>query len=175
MPHSNAMSHSHAVTVPPTCHANVPITPHLPGLRHRSLSNNQLSGDIPPSIRTLTSLETMDLENNRLGGTIPDSLSALTNLIYLSMGNNKLEGPIPAFPSPFTKIYALSVFPRTHLSRRSHQNRYHIFPPMSIDPSYFPKPSPRFYFPSLFPFLPPSLPPFLPAGCCCLTAPQHAL
>ncbi|CAI5956277.1 unnamed protein product [Closterium sp. NIES-64] len=59
MPPSNAMSHSHAVTIPPTCHANVPITPHLPWPAcpcRSDLSNNQLSGAIPPAIWTLTSL-----------------------------------------------------------------------------------------------------------------------
>ncbi|KAH7865950.1 hypothetical protein Vadar_013469 [Vaccinium darrowii] len=67
-----------------------------------SLSDNMLSGPIPPSICNVSSLMFLDLSNNRFSGTIPqrliDTCSAI--LIVLDLRNNNLTEPRrPTFDS----------------------------------------------------------------------------
>ncbi|PSR98329.1 Leucine-rich repeat receptor-like protein kinase [Actinidia chinensis var. chinensis] len=59
------------------------------------LSGNDFSGEIPPTISSLTRLLRLDLSNNNLRGPIPDSLSNLTRLLTLRLQNNELSGQIP--------------------------------------------------------------------------------
>lgn len=62
-------------------------------LQELDLSDNTLSGEIPPMLCSLTILEVLDLGHNRLTGTIPVELSKLANLQVL-----RLQGQ-----SPFNK------------------------------------------------------------------------
>ena len=76
----------------------------LTALEVLHLHTNQLSGRIPPEIGQLTSLTTLHLYDNQLSGPIPD-LSSLTSLTalrlgYLSVGGNRLSGPLPTKPDP---------------------------------------------------------------------------
>jgi len=59
------------------------------------LSNNQLSGNIPPELGNIISLIQLDLSDNQLSGSIPPALGNLTNLLGLSLNNNQLSGSIP--------------------------------------------------------------------------------
>ena len=60
-----------------------------------ALSRNQLSGEIPPELGNLSSLENLLLWSNQLAGPIPARLGNLANLTELSLSENQLTGEIP--------------------------------------------------------------------------------
>ena len=59
------------------------------------LSDNALTGPIPPELGQLTNLKGLTLSGNELSGPIPSELGQLTNLESLGLGANALTGPIP--------------------------------------------------------------------------------
>ncbi|KAK9666862.1 hypothetical protein RND81_14G216800 [Saponaria officinalis] len=59
------------------------------------ISNNDISGRIPPELGDATKLQYLDLSSNRLFGGIPKELGSLKSLFYVSLSNNKLTGIIP--------------------------------------------------------------------------------
>ncbi|KAL0010493.1 hypothetical protein SO802_005601 [Lithocarpus litseifolius] len=61
-----------------------------------NLSMNHLSGNIPKNIGNLHLLETLDFSNNKLFGPIPKSMSSLTFLVHLNLSFNNLTGRIPS-------------------------------------------------------------------------------
>ena len=67
----------------------------LPSIRTLDLSDNQLSGVIPPSICLLSKLTYLNLSYNVLSGLIPGSIGNLTNINSLFLWRNNLFGPIP--------------------------------------------------------------------------------
>ncbi len=67
----------------------------LAALQVLDLSNNDLTGSIPPQVGDLTALIHLDLSDNKLSDSIPD-LNSLTALIHLDLSNNTLSGTIPA-------------------------------------------------------------------------------
>ncbi|KAL5552990.1 hypothetical protein UlMin_040391 [Ulmus minor] len=75
----------------------------LPYLVTLDLSNNRLSGSIPPEIVNCKFLNTLILSDNRLSGSIPYELSRLDRLKKLSVADNDLSGTIPAEFSSFEK------------------------------------------------------------------------
>jgi len=60
-----------------------------------SLSDNNLSGPLPPSLNELTQLKKLRLGNNQFQGTLPD-FSGHPDLISIDLSGNKLTGTIPA-------------------------------------------------------------------------------
>ncbi|PIM98818.1 Leucine-rich repeat protein [Handroanthus impetiginosus] len=60
-----------------------------------SVSNNNLTGEIPPSICSANPLDVLDLSANALTGGIPPCLTKKKNLAVLSLGRNNLSGTIP--------------------------------------------------------------------------------
>ena len=63
------------------------------------LSNNQLTGSIPPEIGNLTNLEYLYLYNNQLTGVIPESICDLTlnfTDYRFNISNNQLCPPYPS-------------------------------------------------------------------------------
>ncbi|KAL3735148.1 hypothetical protein ACJRO7_024310 [Eucalyptus globulus] len=92
---------------------------HLPYLVNLQLGNNQLYGNIPPTIGDLSkltnfsifrnflsgnfptllgslrSLKVLDLSYNEFTGPIPNEIGSLSNLTYLDLRNNELSGFIP--------------------------------------------------------------------------------
>ncbi|KAG2688925.1 hypothetical protein I3760_09G115900 [Carya illinoinensis] len=60
-----------------------------------NLSANQLNGKIPENIGNMHDLESLDLSRNELSGPIPKSLSALNFLSHLNLSFNNLSGQVP--------------------------------------------------------------------------------
>jgi len=58
------------------------------------IGNNQLTGGIPSSIRSLTSLQEFDLSTNHLTGPVPDWLADLA-LMSLWIDTNNFSGQLP--------------------------------------------------------------------------------
>ncbi|KQJ88157.1 hypothetical protein BRADI_4g16068v3 [Brachypodium distachyon] len=65
-----------------------------------------LSGEIPPRLAELTSMEYMSLGHNRLSGEIPPGLGNLSKMWYLALSFNMLSGSIP---SSFGMLSSLST------------------------------------------------------------------
>ncbi|MFC1574371.1 leucine-rich repeat domain-containing protein, partial [Candidatus Latescibacterota bacterium] len=59
------------------------------------LSNNNLSGTIPPEIGNLKNLYSLNLGTNQLTGSIPPEIGTLVNLRLLYIHHNPLQGSIP--------------------------------------------------------------------------------
>ena len=76
------------------------------GLR---LSQNQLTGPIPPQLGHLTKLSDLILRDNQLTGSIPPELGNLTNLHQLGLGFNQLTGNIPSELGQLTKLEYLDL------------------------------------------------------------------
>ncbi|KAJ0449741.1 putative leucine-rich repeat-containing, plant-type, leucine-rich repeat domain superfamily [Helianthus annuus] len=68
-----------------------------PTTEYFSVSNNNLTGGIPPSICDLLSLQLLDLSFNNIIGSIPPCLEKLSNsnLTVLNLRSNALHGTIP--------------------------------------------------------------------------------
>ncbi|KAK1412426.1 hypothetical protein QVD17_33671 [Tagetes erecta] len=71
------------------------------------ISNNQLSGEIPPTIGQLKALYILNVSHNKFTGSIPSSLGSLSQLESLDMSANKLTGEIP---NALTSLTFLSTF-----------------------------------------------------------------
>ncbi|XP_057993912.1 receptor-like protein EIX1 [Hevea brasiliensis] len=74
------------------------IPPSIVNLRHLNtlvLSFNHLSGELPADWSQLQHLQVLDVSNNNLSGTIPSSIGFLHSLQLLSLSNNKFTGKIP--------------------------------------------------------------------------------
>ncbi|XP_028115321.1 putative receptor-like protein kinase At3g47110 [Camellia sinensis] len=67
----------------------------LINLGYLDVSKNLLSGEIPSTLGSGTSLETLHSGNNFFNGTISSSLSFLRGLSELDLANNSLSGEIP--------------------------------------------------------------------------------
>ena len=61
-----------------------------------SIGDLGISGQIPPEIGTLDSLEILWLEDNQLSGPIPPEIGNLEELMYLILHHNQISGPIPS-------------------------------------------------------------------------------
>ncbi|CDP15614.1 unnamed protein product [Coffea canephora] len=67
----------------------------LHSLQTLTLSHNNFSGPIPKALGNLSMLESLDLSWNQLDGTIPRELVNLDSLGFLNLSENLLGGPIP--------------------------------------------------------------------------------
>ncbi|KAJ0691567.1 putative leucine-rich repeat-containing, plant-type, leucine-rich repeat domain superfamily [Helianthus annuus] len=72
-------------------HGSIPVRP--PTTEYFWVSNNRLTGEIPPSICDLLSLQSLDLSFNNITGLIPPCLKKSIELF--SVSNNRLTGEIP--------------------------------------------------------------------------------
>ncbi|ECB9580687.1 cell surface protein [Listeria monocytogenes] len=69
-----------------------------------SLNNRSLTGEVPPEIKNLVSLERLYLFSNNLSGEIPTELGELTKLTDLRLDYNDLSGKIPDGLGNISKI-----------------------------------------------------------------------
>ena len=60
------------------------------------LRGNQLSGEIPAELGSLSNLKTLWLYSNQLSGEIPPELGNLSNLQGLNLSYNDLSGCVPS-------------------------------------------------------------------------------
>ncbi|MBN1781116.1 hypothetical protein JW948_08340 [bacterium] len=71
------------------------ITLHSGRVTNIVLSNNNLSGPLPPEIGNLTALTNLQLGNNHITGNIPPGIGRMTRLGSLELFGNELTGNIP--------------------------------------------------------------------------------
>ena len=60
------------------------------------LEDNQLTGEMPSELGSLSSLIWLNLSRNQLSGEIPPELGNLSNLEWLSLAENELSGCVPS-------------------------------------------------------------------------------
>lgn len=66
------------------------------------LRHTNVEGEIPAQLFTaasMPSLKFLDLSNNRITGPVPPSFSNMGNLTYLNVANNSLSGQLPPLPA----------------------------------------------------------------------------
>ncbi|KAL8141902.1 hypothetical protein V2J09_014934 [Rumex salicifolius] len=78
-------------------HGAVPVP--SPTTNYFWASNNQFTGEIPPSLCNISELRLLDLAQNNLTGNIPDCFASLISkqLYILDLRQNQLHGAIPSF------------------------------------------------------------------------------
>ncbi|XP_059644776.1 receptor like protein 22-like [Cornus florida] len=75
-----------------------------------NISNNQLTGEIPPLICNVTSLYALDLSCNNLSGSIPQCLGSFSDsLSLLNLQSNNLSGPIPQIYNDGSQLVMLEL------------------------------------------------------------------
>ena len=74
-----------------------------------NLTSNQLKGEIPPELGSLTNLKVLALGGNELTGTVPTWLGSLANLEVLSLWENELTGGIPSELGRLANLEVLSL------------------------------------------------------------------
>ncbi|KAK1692459.1 hypothetical protein QYE76_009156 [Lolium multiflorum] len=72
-----------------------PTLGNLSHLRKLDLSRNHFAGSVPPELGNLSRLSCLDLSDNLFVGVVPPQLGKLTRLHELSLSGNQLEGSIP--------------------------------------------------------------------------------
>ncbi|KAG6511449.1 receptor-like protein 12 [Zingiber officinale] len=78
-------------------------------LRHLSMRNTQITGDIPRKVGELVHLEYLDLSQNHITGEIPLNLGNLTNLVVLYLRGNDINGSIPESFGNFVHLEELDI------------------------------------------------------------------
>ncbi|XP_008245752.1 PREDICTED: receptor-like protein 12 [Prunus mume] len=74
------------------------------------ISNNQFTGEIPPTICSLSSLQILDLSNNKLSGKIHECIGNFSqSLSVLDLRNNKFHGVIPGTFSKGNVLRSLNL------------------------------------------------------------------
>ncbi len=81
----------------------------LSSLERLYLHRNQLTGPIPAELGDLSSLTDLFLYRNQLTGPIPAELGNLSSLNRLNLTNNRLTGPIPAELGALSSLTELSL------------------------------------------------------------------
>ncbi|KAL1636569.1 hypothetical protein SLS56_001154 [Neofusicoccum ribis] len=87
-------------------------------LRELRLAENDLEGDLPNSIGSLTNLEVLELQGNKIG-RLPDTVQELVSLRVLNVNNNGLSS-LP--------VEALQALPLVDLSAAKNALRGTLFP-----------------------------------------------
>ncbi|THU69624.1 hypothetical protein C4D60_Mb08t16350 [Musa balbisiana] len=89
----------------PAC---LPAVMRLDQLRVLSLKSNRLSGPIP-DLSPFSTLKLLFLAHNELSGQIPPSVASLSRLYRLDFGSNNLTGPVPASLNRLSRLLTLRL------------------------------------------------------------------
>ncbi|XP_038898062.1 probable leucine-rich repeat receptor-like serine/threonine-protein kinase At3g14840 isoform X2 [Benincasa hispida] len=81
----------------------------LPYLQYLDLSDNNLSGEIPPEWGNSTKLVSLYLNGNQLTGLIPKQIGNITTLEILYLQQNKLQGSLPATLGDLVNLTTLNL------------------------------------------------------------------
>ncbi|CAL5012716.1 unnamed protein product [Urochloa decumbens] len=81
----------------------------LHNLTYLSLSNNSMSGVIPPSLFSHPSLVDLDLSQNNFTGNFQLCPTISPSLKTIDVSFNKLQGPLPKLLSKFVELYWLDL------------------------------------------------------------------
>ena len=77
---------------------------------HLDLNNNELSGEIPAELGSLSNLLSLYLLDNQLSGAIPVEMGSLSKLQTLWIhGNSTLSGPLPKSLTGLTSLLYLNL------------------------------------------------------------------
>ncbi|OEL33878.1 putative LRR receptor-like serine/threonine-protein kinase [Dichanthelium oligosanthes] len=74
-----------------------------------NVSSNKLSGEIPAALGQCVVLSSLQMEGNMLTGIIPQSLHELKSIQQLDLSENNLSGQIPEFFVNFSSLYHLNL------------------------------------------------------------------
>lgn len=74
-----------------------------------NMPNNNLNGQIPDALATLTELSNVYLQNNAIIGSIDQLLPLFKQLKNLDLSNNQLNGQIPDIFNTFTKLQNINL------------------------------------------------------------------
>lgn len=85
------------------------IPSRLANLIELDLSDNKLSGGLPPQFTQLTQLEYFNLSSNRISGALPPGIGLLSQLSVLDLARNSFRGSIPTKLAGFSKLESLSL------------------------------------------------------------------
>ncbi|XP_073058641.1 protein STRUBBELIG-RECEPTOR FAMILY 3-like isoform X1 [Primulina eburnea] len=84
--------------------SNLPVT-----LKIFSLSENQMTGNVPGTLSTLGQLTDLSLNNNQLTGSLPDAFEQLTELINMDLSGNSLVGQLPSSMGNLSSLTTLHL------------------------------------------------------------------
>ncbi len=79
----------------------------LSELRLINLGSNHFVGNLPTSIQYLDQLTRLYIQDSELSGIIPDELGYLDNLTHFSLRDNNIEGEIPASLGMLSNLKAM--------------------------------------------------------------------
>jgi len=97
------------------------------------LSNNRITGTIPPEVGRLKDLHVFDLSRNNITGTIPSSFSQMENLEVLDLSSNNLHGSIPPSLEKLTFLSKFSVANNHLRGQIPSGGQFYSFPSSSFE------------------------------------------
>ncbi|KAL9366540.1 hypothetical protein Peur_037739 [Populus x canadensis] len=97
------------------------------------LSNNRITGTIPPEVGRLKDLHVFDLSRNNITGTIPSSFSQMENLEVLDLSSNNLYGSIPPSLEKLTFLSKFSVANNHLRGQIPSGGQFYSFPSSSFE------------------------------------------
>ena len=74
-----------------------------------NLQGNRLSGTIPPEFAQMSRLYGLNLSGNLLEGNLPKALEQLEHLVYLDVSNNRLSGEVSEWPTDLSSLSQLRI------------------------------------------------------------------
>ncbi|XP_031124291.1 MDIS1-interacting receptor like kinase 2-like isoform X2 [Ipomoea triloba] len=82
---------------------------HCSKLTALKISNNRISGSLPPNLNNASQLRFLDLSSNEIVGMIPKSLENLVLLITFKLDNNKFSGNILLEVGKLSQLLIFSI------------------------------------------------------------------